>query len=117
MVNENKKPGILEDLFLRDKPAKILLSLKTAKDSVYATILSKEADCTYSHTIKILGILEKLGIVKSEKSGRIRKVVLTDDGWDIAHNLEAIIKKFKQIESSRSQGNRSGRKKSKKVKG
>jgi len=26
--------------------------------------------------------------------------MLTDDGWDIAHNLEAIIKKFNQIEAS-----------------
>ena len=43
---------------------------------------------------------KKMGLVKFEKSGRIKKVMLTDDGWDIAHNLEAIIKKFNQIEAS-----------------
>jgi len=96
-MSENKK-GILEDLFLREKPAKILLGLKTSKEHVYATKLSKYADCTYSHTIKILNALKKMGIVTFEKSGRIKKVMLTDDGWDIAHNLEAIIKKFDQIE-------------------
>lgn len=95
-----KKNNILEDLFLREKPAKILLGLKTAKDSVYATILSKGADCTYSHTIKILNTFKKLGMVKFEKHGRIKKVMLTDDGWDIAHNLEAMIKKFNQIEEN-----------------
>lgn len=94
-MGENK---ILEDLFLREKPAKILLGLKTSKDAIYATILSKEADCTYSHTIKILNMLNNLGIVKFEKTGRIKKVTLTDDGWDIAHNLEAMIKKFLMIE-------------------
>jgi predicted transcriptional regulator len=93
--------SILEELFLREKPARILLGMKTSRDSqVYATLLSKEADCTYSHTIKILNAFRKLGIVRFEKKGRIKTVALTDDGWDIAHNLEAMIKKFSQIETS-----------------
>lgn len=100
MAGPERKTGILEELFLREKPARILLGMKSKDNPVYATILSKEADCTYSHTIKILNIFKKLGIVEFEKSGRIKKVLLTDDGWDIAHNLEAMIKKFVQIESS-----------------
>ena len=92
---------LLDELFLREKPAKIFLGLKTAKDkSTYATILSKQADCTYSHTVKILGNLQKLGLVEFEKTGRIKKVKLTDDGWDVAHNLEAIMKKFQQLEDN-----------------
>lgn len=94
-----QKTDILRDIFLREKPSKILLGLKTAKESVYATILSKEADCTYSHTIKILNLFKDMGIVRFEKKGRIKRVMLTDDGWDIAHNLEAMIKKFTQIET------------------
>ena len=88
----------LEELFLREKPAKIFLGLKTNKnEQIYTTILSKQADCTYSHTVKILNSLEKLGLVSFEKTGRIKTVKLTDDGWDVAHNLEAIMKKFDQI--------------------
>ncbi len=88
----------LEDLFLREKPAKIFLGLKTAKDqNIYTTILSKQADCTYSHTVKILNSLHKLGLVEFSKSGRIKSVKLTNDGWDVAHNLEAIMKKFEQL--------------------
>lgn len=94
MVSER----ILEELFLRDKPAKILIGLKTAKGTIYATVLSREANCTYSHTIKILNLFKKLGIVAFEKKGRIKRVTLTDDGWDIAHNLEVLVKKFIQIE-------------------
>lgn len=90
----------LEDLFLRQKPAKIFMGLKTSKDKpVYATILSKHADCTYSHTIKILNILKKLGLVDFQKTGRVKTVNLTDDGWDVAHNIEAIMKKFAQLQS------------------
>ncbi len=98
MANETAQKPILEDLFLREKPARILLALKTAKTHVYATILSKEADCTYSHTIKILDILQKMGLVEFDKKGRIKGVKLTDDGWDIAHNLEAMKKKLTQVE-------------------
>ena len=100
MANDKSKTGILQELFLREKPAKILLGMKSNKESVYATILSKEADCTYSHTIKILNVFKDMGIVKFEKSGRIKRVLLTDDGWDIAHNLEAMIKKFGLIETN-----------------
>lgn len=96
-----KKKRILEDLFLREKPARILLGMKTkSKTNVYATMLSKEADCTYSHTIKILELFKNMGIVKFDKKGRVKHVALTDDGWDIAHNLEALRKRFTQIEDS-----------------
>jgi predicted transcriptional regulator len=97
-MRDERKPGVLEGLLLRDKPARILISLKTSKESIYATILSRETNCTYSHTIKILNTLQKMGIVKFDKKGRIKKVVLTSDGWDIAHNLEALTKKFEQVE-------------------
>ncbi len=91
---------MVEDLFLREKPSKILMGLKGAKGSVYATLLTKDADCTYSHTIKILNMFKKLGIVEFEKKGRIKRVILTDNGWDIAHNLEAMTKKLTQLEDS-----------------
>ena len=107
------KNNILEGLFLREKPARVLLGLKTSKDYVYATMLAKEADCTYSHTIKILNLFKKLNIVDFEKTGRIKKVSLTDDGWDIAHNLEAMLKKFLQIEEAIEKGEKRVTKKKK----
>ncbi|MCX6817881.1 MAG: winged helix DNA-binding protein [Candidatus Aenigmarchaeota archaeon] len=98
MADDSVAKPVLEDLFLRDKPAKILLAMKTAKGPVYATILSKEANCTYSHTIKILDTLHEMGLVLFDKKGRIKGVKLTDDGWDIAHNMEAVRKKLIQVE-------------------
>lgn len=86
-------------MFLREKPAKILLGMKGSKnDSAYVTILSKRADCTYSHTIKILNAFKKMGIVEFKKSGRIKKVSLTSDGAELANGLDSILRKFNQIE-------------------
>ena len=90
-----------DDLFLREKPARILIGLKTAKGNVYATLLSKEADCTYSHTIKILNLFKALGIVEFEKQGRIKKVVLTEQGLEVAQTLEALAKKLLNLEPSK----------------
>ena len=67
MMSEYKAPGTLEDLILREKPARILISLKTSKESIYATILSRETKCTYSHTIKILDVLRDQGLVEFER--------------------------------------------------
>lgn len=96
---EKEKP-IAIDLFLREKPAKIIVGLKTSKDSIYVTLLAKEANCTYSHTVKVLNLLRDLGIVKFEKKGRIKRVTLTEDGWDIAQKTEAMMKKLLQLDTS-----------------
>jgi predicted transcriptional regulator len=99
MVIEVDEKRILEGLFLRDKPARILLGLRTKGGSSYVTILSKEANCTYSHTIKILDVLRDIGIVDFEKKGRIKKVTLTEAGTDIAEHVEVMIKKFLKLET------------------
>lgn len=95
------KENTLENLFLREKPAKILISLKTEKENKYVNQLAKEVDCTYAHTIKILDDFEALGLVRFEKTGRIKRVKLTEIGWDIAHDLESIMRKFVRIKPRR----------------
>lgn len=88
----------LANLFFRNKPIKILTGLKSLKSPVYVTMLSKEADCTYSHTIKILDAFQNMGIVEFEKKGRIKEVILTDSGSDIAQKLDTLQEKFTKIE-------------------
>ena len=75
-------------LFLHVKPVKLLVSLREGPK--YATILSKEIDCTYSHTVKLLDQFKKLGLVDFEKKGRIKIVKLTGSGEDLSHAFEGI---------------------------
>jgi len=91
------KAKILQRLFLRTKPVKMLMSLK--KGPKYATIVSKEVDCTYSHTVKILCLFEKNGLVTFEKKGRIKTIELTDDGQDLAQAIESVLRKLSKIKS------------------
>lgn len=84
------------DLFLHGKPSGIVLSLKDSEGK-YASILSKEVDCTYTHTLKILTQLKEYRLVEFEKNGRIKKVCLTSEGEDVAHELGGLVRKLEKI--------------------
>jgi len=78
------------DIFFRRKPALMMIALKKLSRIRYGSILAKEVDCTYSHAVKILQTLEKLGLVAFEKKGRIKLIKLTKKGKDVADNIDAI---------------------------
>jgi len=56
----------------------------------YGSILAKEVDCTYSHAVKILQTLERLGLVLFEKKGRVKLIKLTKKGKEVADHIELI---------------------------
>ena len=84
------------NLLLHEKPAGIILSLKS-KEKKYASVLSKENDCTYTHTLKILEELRGYGLVEFEKDGRIKYVTLTELGEDVAHELEGLVRYLERV--------------------
>ena len=78
------------DIFFRRKPALMLVALKKHSKVRYGSVLAKEVDCTYSHAVKILQTLEKLGLVTFEKQGRIKLIKLTKKGLEAADSIEKI---------------------------
>ncbi len=78
------------EVFFRKKPALMLVALKKSSRPRYGSILAKEVDCTYSHAVKILQGLERLGLVTFEKKGRIKLIKLTKKGLEIADNIDNI---------------------------
>ncbi len=78
------------DVFFRRKPALMVVALKKLSKARYGSILAKEVDCTYSHAVKILQMLEKLSLVVFEKKGRMKLIKLTKKGVEVADHIEAI---------------------------
>ncbi len=78
------------DVFFRRKPALMPVALKKLTKARYGSILAKEVDWTYSHAVKILQTLERLGLVVFEKKGRMKLIKLTKKGQEIADNIESI---------------------------
>ena len=87
MDNNTKK---IFDVFFREKPALMLLELKNYNSEIYASVLAKQIDCTYSHVVKILQEMERADLVSFKKQGRLKLLELTDKGRNIANNIEGI---------------------------
>jgi predicted transcriptional regulator len=85
-----KKSDTNFELFFRKKPAMMLIALKRVAKVRYGSVLAKEVDCTYSHAVKILQVLEKMGLVIFEKKGRIKIIKLTKKGSEVASHIESI---------------------------
>ncbi len=78
------------NVFFREKPAMMLISLKNAKEGIYASSLAKQIDCTYSHVVKILQEMEKAGLINFEKKGRLKLLILTKKGQEISEYVDNI---------------------------
>jgi len=78
------------NVFFREKPAMMLVSLKNAKGEVYASNLAKQIDCTYSHVVKILQEMQKAGLIDFDKQGRLKLLTLTKTGTEVAEHIEKI---------------------------
>jgi DNA-binding MarR family transcriptional regulator len=89
LVNK-KNNKIIFDVFFREKPAMMLVELKNASSEVYASVLAKQIDCTYSHVVKILQEMQKAELVNFRKEGRLKLLDLTPKGHEIASNIETI---------------------------
>ncbi|MGZ4863225.1 MAG: hypothetical protein ACXV5H_05060 [Halobacteriota archaeon] len=80
----------LVDVFLHKMPTSLLLTIRTY-DRTYVSVLAKECNCTYPHAVKTLWNMEKLGLVHSEKVGRVKYIRLTDRGKIVADSLSALL--------------------------
>ena len=87
MMTLNKE---IFEVFFSEKPAMMLVELKNANSQIYASVLAKQIDCTYSHVVKILQEMQKAELIKFKKEGRLKLLELTTKGRDVASNIESI---------------------------
>lgn len=87
----------ISELFLHIKPVQILMALRLKGENSYASTLAKIADCTYSHTVKILEAFKAAGLVTFNKKGRVKYVELTKLGEEFAKDFESLTKKFDKV--------------------
>ena len=89
IVSKNNSKVIF-DVFFREKPASMLVELKNADSNVYASVLAKQIDCTYSHVVKILQEMHRADLINFKKEGRLKLLELTKRGREVATNIETI---------------------------
>lgn len=87
----------LGPLFFKEKQTRLLLALNNNDKEWHLSDLAKATDVTYIHTSKFISRCESIGLVASEKHGRIKRLYLTDKGKAMAIDLSNIINKINQI--------------------
>lgn len=84
----------LRELFVREKPVRILIEISNPRTENYASALSKSVDCTYSHAVRVIQRLEKNDLVETEEKGRRKNIFLTEKGKIIARKLSELLAEF-----------------------
>lgn len=77
----------IQDLFLKEKPAEAIKTIRKTRGDIYHRIVSKKIDCTYAHTVKVISMMEQHGLVNVKKDGRKKMLTLTEEGEKIADCL------------------------------
>lgn len=98
MVVQKKEEDVI-DLFMQEKPKKILIYIKKENKPLYTSIISKEVNTTYSHTFNVLKRLEELKLVSFKKSGRVKLIKLTELGDEVAGVMINLIDLLKLAET------------------
>lgn len=87
-------PNETENLLFKEKQTKILLALSDKSQEWHLENLAKAADSTYVHASRFISRCEAMGIVVTEKHGRIKSLQLTEKGAEIAKNISSIMEKL-----------------------
>ncbi len=85
-------------LLFKDKQMRLLMLLTTQNKEWHISDLAKEANVTYIHTSKFIKKCEDYGIVSSEKHGRVKRLMLTEKGAQIAKSVASIMDKMVLLE-------------------
>lgn len=84
-VQKSGEEEEVQQFFLNKKPVDLLLKLRSlGYENNYASALARDADVTYSHTVKCLQRMEEAGIVEFERNGRKKEINLTNYGNEVA---------------------------------
>ncbi len=75
-------------LLFKEKTLRIFLSVEEGE---YAAKIRNKAVCMYSYVISCLRKFEELGLIESQKEGRIKRYKLTEKGKIIASKIKDLL--------------------------
>ena len=75
----------------KEKQIRLLLALRDESKEWHISDLAKKNDVTYIHATKFVNRCEALGLLSVENHGRIKKLLLTEKGKNIAESIYNIL--------------------------
>ncbi len=89
-ADQRAEPRVEEVLLLKDKQARILLSLTIKDRDWYLSSLAKATDTTYVHACTFISACDTKGITTSERHGKIKVIKLTEKGNQLAELVAGV---------------------------
>lgn len=93
----------LGTLLLKDKQVRILSALMNRDREWHLTDLARETGVTYVHISKFIKRCEESGLIDSDRRGRVKILVLTELGQDIARSAIGMLEKINSVEKPQAQ--------------
>lgn len=98
MVRKKKrgqfKMTITPNIFLREKIVRLLVTISDGEGMPVRHY--NYINMTESHLYKNMGIFEEIGLIRTEKIGRRKRVFLTEQGRQIAQDFKKIMRLMKK---------------------
>lgn len=82
MVSDDSKNSVSK-LFLHDKPFLLLKVINDSRSPVYAASISKKIDCSYAYIVRLIKIMNNMGITYFEGNNHKKIINLTSKGKKI----------------------------------
>jgi predicted transcriptional regulator len=87
-LDDSKKS--INKLFLHDKPFLLLKVINDSRQPVYAAMISKKIDCSYAYIIRLIKVMNKMGLIYFDGSNHKKIINLTQKGKKILKFLSEI---------------------------
>ncbi len=87
--------GKKELLIFKDKQTRILIAMLKQDKQWHISDIAAFTGVTYVHTSRFINACEKIGIINSEKHGRMKTISLTETGVKITEQINGIIEAIK----------------------
>ncbi|MCL5016811.1 MAG: hypothetical protein M1441_01560 [Candidatus Parvarchaeota archaeon] len=80
-ISESSKS--LRKLFLHDKPFILLQVINENDGRIYPAMISKKIDCSYAYVVKLVTLMDKMGLLSSDGNPHKKLLSLTQKGKKI----------------------------------
>lgn len=77
-------------LLLHEKPFLLLQTISNNEGHIYSAMISKKIDCSYAYIVKLIKVMNKLGLTSFDGTKHKKMIRLTPKGKKVFKSLSEI---------------------------
>jgi predicted transcriptional regulator len=89
-MTESDTKKSIRKLLLHDKPFMLLQTIAASDGHTYSALMSKKIDCSYAYIVKLIKVMNRLGLTEFEETKHKKMIRLTSKGKKILRLLSEV---------------------------